>query len=252
MLLCALLKLEVRECVRSGVIGFKNRTHTEEAKKKIAEANTGRKFSHTEETKKRISDSLKGEKNPFFGKTHSEYSKKLISDANKGNFYMTKEQLQKRSIKFTGKGNPMYGKCPEKGSKGIGGWLNGLHFRSTCELYFLIHNNCKDWISAATKEFRIVYKDDNGISRFYFPDFFCDGILVEIKPINWQKSLFISKNIEHKQKAALEFCEKMGWEYKFLELPGIDKKHVFKMRKLETISLDKKWEAQYQNWITKV
>ena len=60
--------------------------HSEESKKKISEALSGEKSPNfgkhfSEEHKKKISEALSGEKNPNFGKHHSEESKKKISES---------------------------------------------------------------------------------------------------------------------------------------------------------------------------
>jgi group I intron endonuclease len=64
------------------------RTHTEEAKKLISEANKGKNI---------------GEDNPFFGKTHSEETLKLISEANKGK---TISEENKKAVSKRFKGIP--------------------------------------------------------------------------------------------------------------------------------------------------
>ena len=66
---------------------------SEEQKRKMSEANTGKHFS--EEHKKKISESMTGEKNPMFGKHHSEDTKRKMSEAHKGKIYAnTKPILQ--------------------------------------------------------------------------------------------------------------------------------------------------------------
>jgi len=79
---------------------------SEEAKAKISLANTGRK--HTEEAKKKMSEAQKGEGNPHFGKHCSEETKRKISSANKGNKsffgkHHTDEAKQKMSEAHKGK-----------------------------------------------------------------------------------------------------------------------------------------------------
>ena len=62
---------------------------SEEAKIKIGDGHRGIKLS--EETRRKISESLRGEKNPFFGKNHSEESKqkmsKIVLNTETGIFY---------------------------------------------------------------------------------------------------------------------------------------------------------------------
>lgn len=69
-----------------GILGWK---HSEESLEKIRNAGMGKTFS--EERRRNISESLKGEKNPRFGKpglrkgkTHSEETKKLLSEVQFG------------------------------------------------------------------------------------------------------------------------------------------------------------------------
>jgi group I intron endonuclease len=61
---------------------FSGRTHSEETKQKISDANKGTTLS--DETKQKMSDTKKGENNSMFGKNHSDESKKIMSDAKKG------------------------------------------------------------------------------------------------------------------------------------------------------------------------
>ncbi|MCA9750114.1 MAG: GIY-YIG nuclease family protein [Romboutsia sp.] len=78
---------------------FYGKTHTDETKTKISQANKGRKHDKelvnrltdlrkkenlSNETLKKKSESVKGNKNPFFGKTHTEESKNKISNSKKG------------------------------------------------------------------------------------------------------------------------------------------------------------------------
>ena len=118
-----------------GSIGYK---HTEETKKKISIANSGKKSSwygkkHLEESKRKMSEShkgkklsekhkrkmseaLKGEKNHFYGKHHSEKMKRKMSELQSGEkhpFYGRRhsdETKRKMSEAKKGKNHPMYGK----------------------------------------------------------------------------------------------------------------------------------------------
>lgn len=61
----------------AGGEGLYKRVHTEETKKKISKAHTGKRRS--QEFRDKISKVVKGSGNPFYGKKHSEEAKKLIS-----------------------------------------------------------------------------------------------------------------------------------------------------------------------------
>jgi len=85
---------------------------SEETRKKISEANKGRKGcmlgkTHSEEARKKISEANKGNTN-MLGKTHSEETKKKMSEANTGKTYMlrktpSEENRKKISEANTGK-----------------------------------------------------------------------------------------------------------------------------------------------------
>ena len=79
---------------------MKGRVFTKEWKKKIGESNKGKIHPHTEETKKKISNSMLGNKNHFFGKHHTEETKEKIRLAVSGN----KSILSKRYIITTPSG----------------------------------------------------------------------------------------------------------------------------------------------------
>lgn len=74
-----------------------------------------------------------------------------------------------------------------KGGKHKQGTYNGIYYRSSYELLFLIL--CEKYNvkveSAATKEFRIRY-EHNGKKHYYYPDFYLPDydIICEIKPIS--------------------------------------------------------------------
>ncbi len=86
---------------KSGLVGFK---HTDESKRKMSEAQKGKKLS--EETKRRMS---KVQKN----KVVSKETRRKISEGHKG-FKLPEKVRRKISValkgKFTGKNSPLYGK----------------------------------------------------------------------------------------------------------------------------------------------
>ena len=74
-----LTKSEHRRIHRKGM------TLSESHKRKISEANKGKKLPPiSEETRKKLSEAKKGDKHPLFGKHHSEEAKRKMSEANKG------------------------------------------------------------------------------------------------------------------------------------------------------------------------
>ncbi len=80
------------------------KTHTEEARKKMSESRKGRKLSP--ESIKQISDKMKGENHYFFGKTHSDEYKKAMSDKLKGRKF-TQEHKDKIGASRKGEKHPL-------------------------------------------------------------------------------------------------------------------------------------------------
>ena len=84
----------------------KGKKHTEEAKKKMSEAGKGRK--HTDETKRKLSEASKGNQNTL-GKKLSEEHKRKLSKAHKGK-KLSEEHKRKLSKASKGEKHPLYGK----------------------------------------------------------------------------------------------------------------------------------------------
>lgn len=113
--------------------GGSNGKHSEETKKKIGKANSGRK--HSEETKQKLSEMKLGDKNPMFGKHFTEISRQKLSEALSGENHpnfgkhhsqetrdkisaagigrhfndFTEAELKEKSKAMSGANNPMYG-----------------------------------------------------------------------------------------------------------------------------------------------
>lgn len=76
--------------------GMRGKHHTEEAKRKMSEAQRGK--HHTEETKRKMSEVRKGEKNPNFGKSPSIETREKIKKANRGKHYSPCTEFSKGII----------------------------------------------------------------------------------------------------------------------------------------------------------
>lgn len=83
--------------------GNKNKSLSEETKKKIRDAHRGKCMS--EETRKKMSEAKKGEKNSMYGKNHTEETKRKISENNKGKtgYPCTEYHKQQRRLANLGK-----------------------------------------------------------------------------------------------------------------------------------------------------
>ena len=71
---------------------------------------------HAEERKKKISESMRGNKNPFYGKHHSDETKEKLRIQRKGK-RLTEEYKKKISEAITGEKNPFKGKHHSEESK---------------------------------------------------------------------------------------------------------------------------------------
>ena len=115
-------------------------------------------------------DKNKGEKNGMFG---NDLKNAMIKKY--GNDVAEKRYSTWKSTKYTFKSgdlNPQYGNPPfENGGRSYHGWYNGIFFRSSFELIFLIENRDLDLIPADNKNFRVEYLKEEKV-KFYYPDFY--------------------------------------------------------------------------------
>jgi hypothetical protein len=204
--------------------------------------------THTNKTKelirvKRAKQLIpKGIDNPLFGKKLEE-----IVGKEKANNIKTK-----KSINYTGKGNPMYGKPSPNGSgNGWSGWYNGWFFRSILELSYMIkviNRYNIQWESGENKKYKIEYIDKNGIPRNYFPDFIiAKKYIVEIKPNKLKNTI----SVLEKRNAAIKHSNKLNMKYKITNVPpltDIELKELIDTNKIQlTERYIKKYKEKYAN-----
>jgi hypothetical protein len=143
--------------------GVDNPTKLDSIKKILSEKNKGRTLVRTDEWQNNIIESKR--KNGTL--KHTDSTKKKISDKLNDFYSLTLDRER-----YLSKPNS---------SNHLSGWYNGLYFRSSLELSFLVHNQNKILLSCETNEYKVMY-DDNGKIKCYYPDF-TDGVFIyEIKP----------------------------------------------------------------------
>lgn len=121
---------------------------------------------------------------------------------------------EKLSLRFSGSGNPMFGRSPGSGSgAGWGGWLDGKYFRSLRELSFMLKN--PNAISAETKEWRARYTDSRGSDRTTVADFVLHDVklLVECKPLALHKTV----DVVRKAEALQGLAESLGYRFTLVD-----------------------------------
>lgn len=172
--ICATTCDEARDRARLQTTGRKmSKEHCD----KMSKARVG--FKHSQKTKELLSYSKIGEKNHRFGK----------DPWNKGLFGVNNPNFGKKrpyAKMPTGVNNKQYGKSPvHSAGHGVWGSFNGVFFRSSLELFYLIYwyENRIEVESAEQEMFRMIYLS-NGKKHTYTPDFYlCDlDTIVEIKP----------------------------------------------------------------------
>ena len=199
--------------------------------------------NHTTETKTKIKKARqkqiipKGYSNPLFGKKLEE-----IVGNEKANDIKTK-----KSISYTGKGNPMYGKPSPNGSgNGWSGWYNGWFFRSILELSYMIkvidRYNIK-WESGEKKEYKIKYIDKNGTPRNYFSDFIiAKKYIIEIKPNKLKNTI----SVLEKRNAAIEYSNKLNMKYKITNVPPLTDTELKELIDTNKIQLTERYIKKYK------
>lgn len=154
---------------------------------------------------------------------------------------------KKKSLKSSGKNNPMYGKSPGHGSgTGISGWYKGWFFRSLRELTYVLkvlEPSGKPWKSIdGVVKYRIPYIDPEGKQRNYYPDFLVnEDTIVEIKPTKLQETPWNVLKFE----AARNWCESQGLSYKVVDVNNLSGEEFDKLFFDKTITLMEKWYKKF-------
>lgn len=143
--------------------GVDNPTKLDSIKKILSKKNKGKVLVRTDEWQNKIIESKR--KNGTL--KHSDKTKKKIS--NKLNKFYSSSLDRERYISQSNNVNH------------LSGWYNGLYFRSSLELSFLIQNKDTFFSSCENDKYKIIY-NDNGKQRVYYPDFTDGEIVYEIKP----------------------------------------------------------------------
>lgn len=143
--------------------GVNNPTKLNIVKKIISKKNKGIKKPKTDEWQNKI---IKSKKNNGTLK-HSEETKRKISRGLNQHYLKNLDRE-----KYLSQANNV---------KHLSGWYNGLYFRSSLELSFLLNNQDKNFLSCENNKYKILYYDNDNL-RVYYPDFTDGDIIYEIKP----------------------------------------------------------------------
>lgn len=143
--------------------GVDNPSKLEDIKEIVSKKNKGRKLPKTDEWQNNI---IKAKRNNGTLKHTDETKNKIRNTLNK--YYS--ENLDRE--KYISQSNNV---------NHLSGWYNGLYFRSSLELSFLVHNHDKVFLSCENNKYKIIYVD-NGKQRVYYPDFTDGDVVYEIKP----------------------------------------------------------------------
>lgn len=240
------LSEEHKEKIRAALMGNKNgvgskgnigKITSDETKRKLSELNSGEKNhfygkTHTDDVRKRISIARSGKS---LSKEHKEkISKGIRQSIEEGHFFPVNNNKHYNKGKFKPKNPSRYAGDPTR-----------ICFRSSWELKMMLHlDSNPNVVKWQSEEISLGYLDKaTGRVRRYFPDFVItfkheDGslktVMAEIKPFSQaippKKKKRITPKSEQvyinevnryatnvsKWEAAKLYCEKKGWEFKIL------------------------------------
>jgi hypothetical protein len=137
--------------------------------------------------------------------------------------------------------DPIYANKVIQNSNGnfLCGYYNEIYYDSGYELAYLMKMESeKSYKRIQRVNFYISYKDKNGKSRCYYPDFIIDDLFViEVKGYApWQDTF---ENLSYKHKAADEWCRSNNMHFRVVELCDIGNYWYRKARIYHKLSNDK-------------
>jgi hypothetical protein len=196
-------KLETTISERYGV---KNISKLDSIKEKISVGNKGKTSNRSQKWQQNI---IQSKRNNGTLK-HNDKTKGKIRD--KLNEY---HKLNLDREKYISESNNVNHFC---------GWYNGLYFRSSLELSFLVNNDEKKFTTCEKNKYKIIYKKDDK-EKSYYPDFTDDLFIYEIKP----STLLFYKDNQIKINKGIEVY---GDKFKIItekESPYITKNKIFEL-----------------------
>ena len=221
-------QIEKQKTLESTILeryGVVNITELESVKEKISVGNKGKIVNRSHEWQKKIIDT-KRENGTL---KHSDKTKWKIST--KLNEYHT---LNLNREKYISTSNNVNHFC---------GWYNGLYFRSSLELSFLVQNSDNLFTTCEKNKYKIIYEKDNK-QKSYYPDFTDEVFIYEIKP----STLLTFKDNQVKINRGIEVY---GDNFKVItekECPYIEKIKIFELIKSGVIVVTEKSLEKLKNY----
>jgi len=168
---------------------------TEEHKKKLSKAHTGKSLS--EKTKRKMSKSTSGENAPWYGKNLPKDMRDSISETLIGKVEVSEKRRQELSREMSGKNNPMYGKSPDWNAQTVSETGHSVRSSWEKEVDIQLHNADVQY-EYEPRGFPIKK------GRAYIPDFIVESkVVIEVK--GYVRDYCVEK--------AQKFNEKYNYEY---------------------------------------
>jgi len=205
--------------------GVDNISKTELVKEKISIGNKGKIVNRSSDWQKNIIESKR--KNGTL--KHNEKTKQKIRT--KLNEYHCLNLDREKYISKSNNVNHFFG------------WYNGLYFRSSLELSFLVQNSGISFTTCEKNKYKIIYEKNNK-QKCYYPDFTDEIFIYEIKPSGLleygDNQLKINRGIEVYGDNFKVITEK--------ECPYIEKIKIFELITSEIVVVTEKSLEKLKNY----